>query len=113
VEEATDAIFTIDMRGNFTSVNRSLEEAGGVQREHLIGRRCVTIIDPRDREMGEDAIRRTLAGERLQLSVRYPSPEGRILIGSLISAPIFEDGVVVGALGIMRYVADEPLQLPA
>ncbi len=111
VEEATDAIFTIDMRGNFTSVNKSLEEASGVAREHLIGRRCVTMIDPRDREMGEESIRRTLAGERLQISVRYPSPEGRILIGSLISSPIFEDGIVVGALGIMRYVADEPLRL--
>ncbi len=109
VEEATDAIFTIDMQGRFTSVNRSLEEASGVARVHLLNKRCTGIIDPRDRAFGEDAIRRTLAGERLQITIRYPSPEGRIRIGALIAAPIFENGEIVGGLGIMRHVSDEAL----
>jgi PAS domain S-box-containing protein len=109
VEEATDAIFTVDLEGCFTSVNRSLEEASGIAREHLLGKRCLGIVDPRDRELGEDTIRRTLAGERLQIVVRYMSPEGRIQFGSLISAPIFEDGRIVGGLGIMRNVGEEPL----
>ncbi len=109
VEEATDAIFTVDLRGCFTSVNRSLEEASGVARAYLLGKRCVGIIDPRDRVLGDDGIRRTLAGERLQLTLRYTSPTGRIMIGSLISAPIFENGAVVGGLGIMRQVGEERL----
>ncbi len=109
VEEATDAIFTIDGHGRFTSVNRSLEEASGVPRAHLLGKRCTGILDPRDRSLGEDMIRRTLAGERLQVDLRYPSTNGRISIGSLISAPVFEDGAIVGALGIMRNVGEEQL----
>ena len=107
VEDATDAIFTIDLSGRFTSVNHSLEEASGISRVHLVGKRCTGIIDPRDREVGDDSIRRTLAGERLHIRVRYPSPDGRIKIGSLTSSPMLEDGTIVGALGIMRYERDE------
>ncbi len=109
VEEATDAIFTVDLQGRFTSVNRSLEEAGGVPRAHLLGKLCTGMIDPRDRPLGEETIRRTLDGERLQITVRYPASDGRIQFGSLISAPVFEDGRIVGGLGIMRNVGEEPL----
>ncbi len=109
VEEATDAIFTVDRNGCFLSVNRSLEEASGVPREHLLGKRCIGIIDPRDRELGEETIRRTLNGERLQIVVRYTAPNGRIKKGSLISAPVFENSEIVGGLGIMREVGEEPL----
>ncbi len=109
VEEATDAIFTVDRNGCFTSVNRSLEEASGVPREHLLGKRCIGIVDPRDRALGEETIRRTLDGERLQISLRYAAPDGRIKIGSLISAPVIENGEIVGGLGIMRETGEESL----
>ena len=109
VEEATDAIFTVDLLGCFTSVNRSLEEASGISRLHLLGKRCTGIVDPRDRALGEDSIRRTLVGERLQIRVRYPAADGRIKIGSLISSPVFEHGEIVGGLGIMRFERDEEL----
>jgi len=109
VEDATDAIFTIDLSGRFTSVNRSLEEASGISRMHLLGKRCTGIIDPRDRELGDDSIRRTIAGERLQVRVRYAAHDGRIKIGSLISSPVLEDGKIVGGLGIVRFERDEEL----
>lgn len=107
VEEATDAIFTVDLEGRFTSVNRSLEEASGVARDQLLGTSAIVMLDPRDRVMADDAMRRTLAGERLQLEVRYPSPEGITKVGSLVCAPIVEDGTIVGGFGLMRFVRDE------
>ncbi len=109
VEEATDAIFTVDLQGRFTSVNRSLEESSGVPRLFLLGKRCTGIIDPRDRVLGDESIQRTLSGERLHIRVRYPAPDGRIKIGSLITSPVFEDGAIVGGLGIMRFERDEEL----
>lgn len=109
VESASDAIFTIDAQGCFTSVNRALESACGVARTHLINKRCLGIVDPRDRVLAEDTIRRTLLGERVQVQLRYPAADGRIKIGSLNVTPIEEDGVVVGGLGIMRQVGDERL----
>lgn len=107
VEEATDAIFTVDLEGRFTSVNRSLEEAGGVSRDLLIGTSAIVMLDPRDRAMADDALRRTLAGERLQLEVRYPSPDGITKVGSLVCAPVLEDGTIVGGFGLMRFLRDE------
>jgi two-component system sporulation sensor kinase A len=107
VEEATDAIFTVDREGRFTSVNRSLEEASGVGREQLRGTSAIVMLDPRDRVLADDAMRRTLAGERLQVEVRYPSPQGITKIGALVCAPIVEDGTIVGGFGLMRFVRDE------
>jgi PAS domain S-box-containing protein len=107
VEEATDAIFTVDVQGRFTSVNRSLEEASGVGREQLLGTSALVMLDPRDRALADDALRRTLAGERLQVEVRYPSPEGITKVGSLVCAPVVEDGAIVGGFGLMRFLRDE------
>jgi PAS domain S-box-containing protein len=107
VEEATDAIFTVDVQGRFTSVNRSLEEASGVGREQLLGTSALVMLDPRDRALADDALRRTLAGERLQVEVRYPSPEGITKVGSLVCAPVVEDGSIVGGFGLMRFLRDE------
>jgi len=107
VEEATDAIFTVDREGRFVTVNRSLEEACGVGREQLLGTSSIVMLDPRDRGTAERALHATLGGERLQLEVRYPSPEGITKVGSLVCAPIIEDGDVVGGFGLMRYLRDE------
>lgn len=107
VEEATDAIFTVDLAGRFTSVNRSLEEACGVGREQLLGTSAVVMLDPRDRGLAEEALRRVLAGERLQLDVRYPAPDGFTKVGALVCAPVVEDGAIVGGFGLMRFVRDE------
>lgn len=118
VEEATDSIFTVDLEGRFTSVNRALEDASGVSRELLLGTSAIVMLDPRDRALADDALRRTLAGERLQLEVRYTAPDGGTKVGSLVSAPILEAGVIVGGFGLMRYVRDEaelsaPVSAPA
>jgi len=107
VEDATDSIFTVDLEGRFTSVNRSLEEATGVGREQLLGTSALELLDPRDRALGGDALRRTMAGERLQLEVRYPSPDGSTKVGALVCAPVVEAEVIVGGFGLLRHVRDE------
>jgi PAS domain S-box-containing protein len=107
LDEARDAIFTIDLEGRFTSVNHALSDVSGIPREHLIGKRCTAMLDPRDREAGEDAIRRTLQGERLALEVRYPIAAGGIECGMLIASPVYEDGAIVGGFGIVRTISEE------
>jgi two-component system NtrC family sensor kinase len=107
VESASDAIFTLDHDGRFTAVNRSMENAVGVVRATLIGATFARVVDARDVAVAEELLRKTLAGERCKGSVRYRAADGTVRQGSVITAPVFEDGVIAGALGIMRDVTDD------
>ena len=107
VESASDGIFTLDEAGRFTSVNRSLEHAVGLTRAALIGAPLSLVVDARDVAAGEELLRQTFAGSRCRGSLRYRAADGSVRQGSVITAPVFEDGAIAGALGIMRDVTDD------
>ena len=107
VESASDAIFTLDEAGRFTAVNRSLERSVGMLRDALLGAPLARVVDARDVTSAEQLLGRTFAGERCKGSLRYLAADGSVRQGSVITAPVFEDGVIVGALGIMRDVTDD------
>ena len=107
VESASDAIFTLDDAGCFTAVNRSLELAVGISRDSLLGTPLAPLVDLRDLAAATDLLHRTLAGKRTRASLRFHAADGSLRTGSVITAPVLDDGVIVGALGIMRDVTDE------
>jgi PAS domain S-box-containing protein len=107
VESASDAIFTVDADGRFTSVNRALEHAIGLPRARLLGAPFLQVVDARDRETTWRIFQETLAGERRRVQFRFHSVESETRTGSIISSPIMENGRVMGALGIVRDVTEE------
>jgi PAS domain S-box-containing protein len=107
VESASDAIFTVTEDGRFTAVNRALEHGVGRSRAELLGALFTSVVDPRDVQAAEQLLRQTVEGERCRGLVHYRSSLGEVRQGNVITAPVFEDGVIVGALGIMRDVTDE------
>ena len=107
VESASDAIFTADAEGRFTSLNRALELSTGCTRVALLGEPCTGLCDPRDRELMRQLLDATLRGERQRGEFRYASAIGEERFASIITAPIVEEGQVVGALAVVRDVTDE------
>ncbi len=107
VESASDAIFTVGRDGCFTAVNRALEMGVGRPRTELIDAPISCVLDARDVEGAEELLRKTFAGERCRGSLRYRAADGEVRNGSVITAPVFEDGAIVGVLGIMRDVTEE------
>ena len=107
VESASDAIFTVDNDGCFTAVNRSLELAVGLSRTSLLGTPLAPLVDSRDLTTATDVLQRTLKGERTRTSLRFHAADGTLRSGSVITAPVLDEGVIVGALGIMRDITDE------
>ena len=67
------------------------------------------VVDARDIAAAADLLRQTFQGERCRGSVRYKSSSGETRHGNMITAPVFEGGAIVGALGIMR---DDSLPRP-
>ena len=107
VESASDAIFTTDVDGRLTSVNRSFEHATGRSRGSLFGTRFAELLDPRDAEAIAGMLDETAQGRRSRGALRYPAADGTLRHGSLLATPIYEDGRLTGVLGIVRDVTDE------
>jgi PAS domain S-box-containing protein len=109
VESASDAIFTVDAQGTFTSVNRALETATGRSRTALLGKHFSSVIDPRDREAMQAALGQTLAGKRQRHELRYLDRNGVSRHGSMLTSPIVDGESVTGVLGVVRDVSEEKL----
>ncbi len=109
VESATDAIFTVDAHGTFTSVNRALETATGRARAELLGSHFTSVIDPRDREAMERALLNTLGGRRQRHELRYVDANGVARPGVMLTSPVVDGESVTGVLGVVRDVGEEKL----
>lgn len=107
VETAPDAIFTLDGDGRFTSVNRSFERTIGRPRCELLGVRFSTILDERQGEWAEALFQASLTGRRQRSELRYRDVDGSVRTGSIITAPVLEDGRITGMLGLVRDVTEE------
>ena len=107
VETASDAIFTVDEEGNFTSVNRAFEAATGFGRDAISGHHFTQLLDPRDRESIWELFVGVLHGERETREIRYLDATGRSRWGSLVASPIVERGRVTGVMGVVRDVTNE------
>lgn len=109
VESASDAIFTVDLEGRFTSINQGFLNESGLRREQIMGQHFSTMVDAVDRPQALEAMRATLAGERLRLHLRCLTYNGPRM-AMITSAPVHASGKVVGALGIVRDVTDDEIQ---
>jgi PAS domain S-box-containing protein len=109
VESASDAIFTVDEGGRFTAVNRSLERAVGLTRDALLGAPFARLVDDGDAIAAGELLRQTFEGQRSRGSLRYRAADGSVRQGAVITAPVFDGGVITGALGIMRDITDDQL----
>lgn len=109
VENATDAIFTVDIDGRFTSVNAGFLREAGKTREQVLGQHFLAMVDPADRAFADAEMRATMSGERRRLQVRCLGVLGSRLT-MVTSAPFEEGGVVVGAVGIVRDITNDEIR---
>lgn len=112
VENATDAIFTADTAGRFTSVNAGFLKEAGLTREQVLGQHFLALVDPIDRGLADKEMQATLAGERRRMQLRCLGVQGSRLT-MVTSAPLKDGDVVIGALGIVRDITNDEIKREA
>lgn len=112
VDNATDAIFTVDTAGRFTSVNPGFLKEAGLDREQVLGQHFLALVDPVDRATADAEMRATLSGERRRIQLRCLGSQGSRLT-MVTSAPLTEGAAVVGALGIVRDITNDEIKREA
>jgi len=105
-ESASDAIYTVDVHGSFTSVNQATCELTGLSRDSLLGHSSRPLIDGDDTDVMMEQFQHALNGSavRYEGSIRRPDGERRML--SVTNTPIRRGDKIVGVLGVARDVTE-------
>jgi PAS domain S-box-containing protein len=102
-ENANDIIYTHDLQGNFTSLNRSGEQLTGYSREEVATMNVADVIAPEYLSLAREMIARK-ASEKVATvyEIDLIAKQGRRIRLEVSTRLIFRDGKPVGVQGIAR-----------
>jgi len=103
VENANDIVFTLDLAGNVTSVNRAVESIAGYSQSELIGMNMAEFLTPASAESARLMTDRKVAGEeRTNYEVDVRAKDGHIFTLEISSRLTWHEGKPVGVQGVAR-----------
>jgi PAS domain S-box-containing protein len=106
-ENANDLIYTHDLQGYFTSVNKAAERLSGYTRAEALHMHIAQVVVPEHLALANQTTARQLAGETpppYELEIR--TKEGRRVPLELYTRLITHDGRPVGIQGIARDISE-------
>lgn len=115
VETAHDIIWILNDQGKFTFINKRGETVFGYKPMEWKGRRISLLIPPGDLPRAQEAFLKALQGETRSFELRISTRDGEVLILSVNTAPLYENGRVSGTVSFGRDItkqkkAEEALQ---
>jgi two-component system cell cycle sensor histidine kinase/response regulator CckA len=102
-ENANDMVFTLDLDGNFTAINRSGERITGYERDELLGRNFAQLVAPED---AESTYGLAGDGDARTFECSIIARDGRRVPIEVASRLIREHGEAVGVQAIARDVSE-------
>ena len=109
LESIRDAVYIIDSHGHFAFVNDVMVKRSGHPREWFMGRHYLDVLRPEYWEQARNAFDANMGGEEVppyEVMPVYKGPSGEDLWAEVNRTPIYEDGRVVGILGVSRDITD-------
>jgi PAS domain S-box-containing protein len=106
VENAHDAIWTVDTQGHLTFVNRRGEEIAGYKVSELVGKDFEPLLPPEDLPRAKDLLMNVLHGKVENFEVRFYARDGKIRLLSVNSVPLYKNGKVIGLFSIGRDITE-------
>src|SRR6266536_2292836 len=106
VENANDILFTLDLEGNMTSINKAAEWITGYSQTELLGMNMAEFLTPESVTNARQMMARKLAGEeRTHYEVDVRTKDGRPLTLEINSRLALKDGFAVGVQGVARDIS--------
>jgi PAS domain S-box-containing protein len=107
VENAHDIVYTRDMAGRVTSLNRAGEAILGYAREEAVGRDIDTVLAPESKDAVAETARLDAAGESATpREVTVVAKDGRRVVLEVIARTVYERGRPAAVQGVARDVTD-------
>ncbi|MDQ2976682.1 MAG: PAS domain S-box protein [Acidobacteriota bacterium] len=103
VENANDIVFTLDLAGNVTSINKAVESITGYSRNELLRMNMADFLTPSSVETAHLMTQRKLGGEeRTNYEVDVLAKDGRMFTLEISSRLAVSEGKPVGIQGVAR-----------
>lgn len=103
LDHLTDGVYLIGTDGYLKYLNRVSQERSGLPEDRYTVLHYLDIVAPEDREQSRANFDRVMRGEEIPpRELRTKTRDGRTLTMEVKSRPIYEDGRVVGLLGVAR-----------
>jgi len=107
IENANDVIYTLDLTGRFTSLNRAGEKLTGYTRAEALQMNMADVIKPEFAGLVRQRIENNLAGvAQPNLELEVFGKDGGRLTMDISTCAIFQDGVAVGIQGVGRDITE-------
>jgi PAS domain S-box-containing protein len=105
VENANDIVYTLDLEGQITSVNKAAELITGYSRDELLGMNITDVLTADSAEAGKRMLDLKLAGQqRTSYEVDLKAKSGQIVTLEISSRLIFKGAEPLGVQGIARNI---------
>lgn len=109
-DNAQDPVYTHDLTGRYTSVNRAAAELVGYTREELLDKNMMELIDPEYAERVRANLDQKLEGKGVtSYEVEVLAKNGRRIPVEVNTRLIYEKGVAVGVQGMARDITQRKL----
>ncbi len=106
-ENANDLVFTVDLEGRFTSLNRTAEETTGFSRDELEGSDVSVLVPPEYVDKVRKMMRRKITThERTRYEIEILAKDGRYIPIEVGSRLIYENDEPVAIQGIARDISE-------
>lgn len=103
VENANDIVFTLDLEGNVTSINKAVESLTGFSQKELLNTNMSKFLTPQSTATAKLMTARKLSGEeRTNYEVEVMTRDGRPVTLEISSRLAMSDGKPVGIQGVAR-----------
>jgi PAS domain S-box-containing protein len=106
-ENARDAIYVHDLKGNYTSINRAAERLSGYARDEILGRNFTEFVSEEHVSQVRDCLfsKLALSGET-SYEIEVIAKDGRRVPVEVSNRAIYENGVIVGVQGTARDISE-------
>jgi PAS domain S-box-containing protein len=110
VENANDIVFTLDLDGNVTSMNKAVESITGYSQTELVGMNMSEFLTAASTASAHSMTERKLAGEeRTNYEVEVRAKDGRVFTLEISSRLAMNQGKPVGVQGVARDITTRRL----
>ncbi|MGV3465603.1 MAG: EAL domain-containing protein [Heyndrickxia sp.] len=105
-ENNIDVVYTLDLKGNFTSVNQSFVKAIGYNENELKGKSSLRLVVDHDIPKAQRHFRKSLNGKIQYYNINIKTKNDSIESFHIKNIPVMIDGECIGVLGIGRDISE-------
>jgi len=105
-QQSKDMFFILDRDGRFIDLSMSYEEILGYSKDELLGNTSRLIAHEEDLPILRENFSKILQGESVKFTFRVKTKKGEERFVEVVEWPVFRNGIVVGAEGVLRDITD-------